>query len=175
MTAGVSQAQVAAAFVASPEYLGDFVSSSYQQLLKRPADAGGLAFWRSQMQAGLSMEQFLVSLASSPEYYALHGSNTPGLITAYYNDFFGRNPTASDLNYWTGQLASGVPSNLVALTFVSSPEYHDEFVIGLFQSYFGTTISPGAAANFVQSLAPNISRFNLQVGVLSTQQFYLMG
>lgn len=172
---GASHGQVAADFLESPEYLSDFIKNGYQQLLGRPADAAGLNAWLAQMQAGLSMEQFLASLASSPEYFARHGSSLQGLVTAYYNDFLGRGPSSNDLSFWTNQIQSGVPSNLVALAFLNSAEYHDDFVIGLNQSYFGAPISAAAAANFVQTVAPNISRFTLQVAVLGTEQFYLMG
>lgn len=173
MNSGMSQNQVAAAVVASPEALGIFIRNGYEQLLGRPADAAGFNFWLAQMTAGMSMEQFLDVLAGSPEYYARHGGSVQGLVTGYYHDFLNRDPSANDLNYWSAQLVSGVSSYQVAMAFLTSAEYRDDVVINFYQTYYGNPISAGAAASFLQSLIPNVSRYNIEVATLSTQQFYL--
>lgn len=175
MGAGVTRAQVANAFLGSPEYLSNFIQAGYQKFLGRPVDPAGLNYWLTQMQTGLSMEQFYVVLAGSPEYFAHHGGTVTGLITGYYNDFLGRNPSPNDLAYWTNQFNAGMPTYQLALIFVTSPEYDVKFVMSLYQDYFGSPITGGAAANFIQSLQPNVSRASLQTAVLASQQFYLLG
>lgn len=174
MRSGMSQSQVAAAVAASPEALGIFIRNGYQQLLGRPADAGGFNYWLAQMRGGMAMEQFLDDLAGSPEYYARHGSTVQGLVTAYYHDFLNRDPSANDLSYWSGQLVSGVSSYQVAMAFLTSAEYRNDYVISLYQTYYGSPISAGAATNFIQSLLPNVSRYSIEVAALSTQQFYVL-
>jgi len=60
-----------AGFLYSNEYETDWVEAEYVHLLNRGADSGGLAFWVSQLAAGVSYEQVIAGLAGSPEYYAL--------------------------------------------------------------------------------------------------------
>lgn len=175
LTAGFSRAQIAADFLSSPEYLAEFVNIGYLQLLGRPADAGGQAYWVGLMRAGLSMEQFLALLASSQEFFARSGGTYQGLISAYYQDLLKRPASSADINYWVGQLTAGVPADSVALAFLTSNEYQIDFVQSLNVTYFNTQISPAEANNFLESLLPNVSRLSIQIAVLSGNQFYEVG
>jgi hypothetical protein len=72
---GATPLQVAQDFVNSAEFqqdygaLGasDFVSMLYQNVLHRPADAGGLQYWTSALQQGTSKASVLVGFADSLE------------------------------------------------------------------------------------------------------------
>ena len=62
-TAACREAPSPSALVTSNEYRTDVITGVYQQLLGRAPDAGGLAYWRGQIGAGLTFEQFELSLA----------------------------------------------------------------------------------------------------------------
>jgi hypothetical protein len=59
---------------------------------------------------------------NSPEYLAFNRDNT-SFVTDLYITFFGRLPDAGGQTYWLGQMASGMPRNIVAGSFLFSPEF----------------------------------------------------
>ncbi len=75
MQAGTTPTQMAAGFLASPEFAavysgstgGDFVNALYQNVLGRPADAGGAQYWTSALASGLSQAGALTAFSDSPE------------------------------------------------------------------------------------------------------------
>lgn len=79
MARGVTLADVASQFIASPEFqskygaLGNraFVELLYRNVLHRPGDAGGIDFHTANLDAGrTARHDTLVSFSASPEYYA---------------------------------------------------------------------------------------------------------
>jgi hypothetical protein len=54
----------------SQEAYQDAVDSYYLEFLNRPADPGGLAYFVQQLEAGVSDQDVIASLLSSPEYIA---------------------------------------------------------------------------------------------------------
>ena len=67
---GLDRMTVAMAFTTSTLAQSRTVSYAYTTFLRRPADAAGLAFWASQLAAGLRQEYMFVFFVGSPEYYA---------------------------------------------------------------------------------------------------------
>jgi hypothetical protein len=108
----------------------DLVEQYYAAILRRPSDAGGKAYWISEADrlCGLGADPkeafFLLAnvFFNSPEYAAFIRDNT-GFVTDNYITFFGRQPDAGGLAYWTGQIAAGLPRNIVMSSFLFSPEF----------------------------------------------------
>lgn len=67
---GFSRHQVAYALLASQEYRTNLVFAGYDVFLHRPADPSGTASWVADLNAGMTDEQLIASLTSSPEYYS---------------------------------------------------------------------------------------------------------
>ena len=75
---GLSLSQVAANFIASPEFqwrygaLGntDFVTQLYANVLHRAPDAGGLSYYQYELTHGVSRADVLVGFSESPENQA---------------------------------------------------------------------------------------------------------
>ena len=67
----------------------------------------------------------------SAEYASL-GRDDAGFVTDLYNTFFNRAPDAGGLSYWTGQIAAGLPRQIVLVGFMFSPEF-----TGFSQGIFG--------------------------------------
>lgn len=76
-SAGASLSDISASFLSSPEYANGvaqldnvaFVNGVYEQMLGRPADAAGAAYWNGQLDSGaLSRAGLVVSFEQSVEY-----------------------------------------------------------------------------------------------------------
>ena len=114
------------------------VTHYYYSILRRDADAGGKAYWQSEAQRlaslGANPIEAVFAMASafynSSEYAALARDNN-GYVTDLYRTFFNRDPDAGGLSYWSSQLSSGMPREVVLLWFMFSPEFRT-FAEGIF-------------------------------------------
>ncbi|HXT59186.1 MAG TPA: DUF4214 domain-containing protein [Pirellulales bacterium] len=66
--AGMTRAQLAAIIFGSHEYHADVVKNIYLDLLDRPADAPGDAYWANQLDGGATDEHVMAVIAASNEY-----------------------------------------------------------------------------------------------------------
>ncbi len=81
------------------------IQNAYVAFFNRPADVAGLQYWSSY--AGNSAD-LLNTFAQSAEYNGLYaGMNSTQLVSAVYQNLFGRSPEVSGLTYWVGQLDNG--------------------------------------------------------------------
>lgn len=82
---GVTLAVVADSFVVSREFRlrfdtaddGVFVDRVYRNVLGREGDGPGVAYWRRELNLGLSREHLIVLFAQSPELRLLTGTDEP--------------------------------------------------------------------------------------------------
>lgn len=70
IAAGLSRADLARAFVISPEYQGNLVLGFYRQYLGREADAGGFTYYVGELSSGVSREEIQLGLIVSDEFTA---------------------------------------------------------------------------------------------------------
>jgi hypothetical protein len=108
--AGLSPAETAPQFLASPEYLANQVRDRYLQLLGRTPEPQAAAYWLQALRArrgspdppvaGLTDDQFTQALVSSPEYDARNGQTTSSFVNALYREVLGRAPDADGFSYW---------------------------------------------------------------------------
>lgn len=112
----------------------------YLAILRRGADPGGLAYWDGEaarmVAQGADVNETWRAMAmaffGSAEYASL-GRTDDEYVVDLYNAFFSRPPDAEGLAYWTGQIASGIPRQVVLLSFLFSGEFS-----GYTQALFGT-------------------------------------
>jgi hypothetical protein len=80
-----------------------YVNQVYETVLKRPADAGGLAFWQGLLTQGMSRNQVIQMIAGSPEYRTR-------AVDDLYSSVLGRLPDPAGLQVFTGswQRAQGL-------------------------------------------------------------------
>lgn len=103
---GATELQVEHAFLTSPEYMANhardeiFLQGLYQDVLGRDADLGGLAYWLSLLQAGVSRAQVALLIQTSPEAYRR-------VVGQLYRAYLGREVDATGEQYWTSRLLSG--------------------------------------------------------------------
>ena len=139
---GAARYWVAANFVVSTEFHSTIVTDDYHQMfgVNRNPDPGGLAYWVSQLNAGVHNERLLGLIGGSDEFYADNGSSPGTLVPALYSHVLGRSPAPNDpgVQYWIGQLNSGLASRgAVGEFFANSHEYHMDIVGGWYWAYLG--------------------------------------
>lgn len=108
---------MAMGFYFSPEYLAfnrtdaGFLTDLYNTFYKRAPDPSGLAFWSSQISAGMPREVVLLSFMFSPEFGAftqgLYGNTAARVevdtVMDFYRGLFARLPDSGGLGFYVDQ------------------------------------------------------------------------
>ena len=151
---GAPLADLAVGFFSSPEFTArfgtglsnnDFVTRIYQNVLGRDPEAGGLAFWRDNLDGNrMTRGQTLAGISESAENRAgttaqvasgiWDVSETSMQVARLYDTALGRLPDAGGLGFWTRAIDNGGRLVDLANSFVSSAE---------FQSTYGTLDNRG--------------------------------
>jgi probable HAF family extracellular repeat protein len=95
-----------------------YVYQTYQDVLKRPVDLGGLNYWVSQLNAGVPRGTIAGMLTHSAEYYATN------VIQPAYQQFLHRTADATGLAFWTRQLQGGMTDEQMQAGFIASNEFY---------------------------------------------------
>lgn len=128
---GITLEQVAQQFVLSNEFqstygsVGDqtYVNLVYSNVLDRPADADGKAYWLNRLAAGLSRGAMMVAFSDSAEYRRAIRPQVHA--TMLYVGMLRRAPETDGLDYWAGVIAGGTPYRNVIAGFLGAAEYGD--------------------------------------------------
>jgi uncharacterized delta-60 repeat protein len=104
----------------------------YRSILRRDPDAAGLQFWIAEAERvtalGADVSETWYAMAStffaSAEYAAFNRDDA-GFVTDLYTTFFDRAPDSAGHAYWTGQIAAGMPRDVVLAGFMFSPEFRN--------------------------------------------------
>lgn len=126
MQQGMSDEQLEAALISSTEYFAlhggtdpAWLDATYNNLLNRPADASGAAYWLGQLQLGVSRDQVALDIATSAEREAMVVSND-------YLTFLGRGASSAEIAYWVAQFGQGAHNEDIVAGFVGSAEYYND-------------------------------------------------
>ncbi len=78
----------------------------YKAAFARTPDEGGVGYWLSRMDQGLSLVSVAQEFVTSEEYRKAYDSklSNEALVTKYYQNILGRAPEKAGLDYWTGVL-----------------------------------------------------------------------
>ena len=127
---GLTPSGLATAFLNSPEGQGHyggldnaaFVNAAYVNVLRRPADSGGLAYWLGQLNSGaLTRSSLLLAFIMSPEFINRTGNRT--IVDQLYMSLLRRQGENAGVAAWTSDLNSGVPLDTIINGFIASAEY----------------------------------------------------
>ncbi len=97
---------------------GQFVDEMYRTILGRGSDPAGLAFWRDELDAGVSPAVLAAQFVTSAEF-----DGTVAPLTRLYDAVLGRLPDRDGLRFWLDVRRSGTSLESVADAFVDSPEF----------------------------------------------------
>ena len=114
------------------------VTHYYESILRRGPEPQGKSFWDGErtrlqsLQANVNETWFAMSsfFFASAEYVAFN-RDTTAFTSDLYKTFFNRAPDAPGLQFWTDQMANGMPREVVLASFQHSPEFA-AFTQGLF-------------------------------------------
>jgi Ca2+-binding RTX toxin-like protein len=98
----------------------------YQAAFDRTPDAGGVGFWMSALDKGMSLVKIAEGFVTSPEYIKAYGGlNNHDLVTKYYENILHRAPEGPGLTFWVGALDKGVAVAEVLAAISESQENID--------------------------------------------------
>ena len=148
-----------------------FVNHVYLDVLARPADAGGLAYWTSQLDQGRPRGDVAFDLVHSNEYYA----NI--IITPAYVNYLLRSPDAAGLAFWTDLMKNhGLTDERLEANFIASNEFYlvrgggtnAGWVDALYMAFLGRPADDAGKAFWLQQLALGESRSDIAYGFASS-------
>lgn len=177
-------------FVASAEFQARFGALNNQQFVEqlflfalgRAGDAGGIAFWTSQLNAGASRGQIVVGFSESAENVARTAATLNAglwvpdqqalIIARLYDATFKRLPDVGGLTGWTNALKSGTSVTDIAAAFAGSAEFqatfgplsNQAFVEQLFRFCLNREGDAGGIAFWVNALNTGTSRASVLLG-----------
>jgi len=130
-----------------------FVENVYEVLLKRTADAGGLAVWTNLLNSGATPTAVVLAIEGSTEYRIDE-------VQALYQRYLHRQADPGGLNFWVNGLAHGSTIEQIAAGIVGSPEYFQlhggnnlAFLDALYEDALGRLPDPFGLDSFSQALA----------------------
>jgi uncharacterized protein YkwD len=124
LAAGGTFAQVKAALLGSAEYYqnrgggtaGGFLTALYGDVLGRPADAGGLAYFSRLLETGFAPAGVALAVVQSPE-------GLVRLVQGFYQQYLGRAADGAGLTYFVSVLGAGLGDEQVLASILGSEEY----------------------------------------------------
>ncbi len=106
---------------------GQFVSLVYDNVLGRPPDAAGLAFWRGQLDSGeRTRGQVMLAFSESAEYRPVIHNEV--YVTMMYVGMLRRSPDPGGFSFWVDQLDRGNPGSALVDGALASAEYRARFL-----------------------------------------------
>lgn len=103
------------------------IAALYQADLGRAPETAGTAYYNALLNSGTPLSQVAQYIAASPEAQSYDANQTvtadTGIVTNDYETLLGRAPSASEVSYYNGLLASGTSAAQVTQYFENSPEY----------------------------------------------------
>ncbi|MFZ6743716.1 DUF4214 domain-containing protein [Undibacterium sp. JH2W] len=137
------------------------IQKIYIAYFNRPADVAGLQYWEGQLDANkISLAGLAQSFSEQVEYQNTYGGkNTVTVVTALYQNLFGRAPDSGGLSYWTGQIDSAainLGQAALAILNGASPLSDDGIAIAnklnFAERFTASLDTPAKAANYTSSL-----------------------
>ena len=132
---GTSLDAISANFAGSAEFQSrygsldnaQFVTLIYQNVLGRPADAQGQAFWTAELDSGRRTRgQVMLYFSESAEYRAPIANEV--YVTMAYTGMLRRAPDQGGFDFWVNHLDTGnSPASLID-GFYNAPEYRSRFL-----------------------------------------------
>jgi uncharacterized protein (TIGR03118 family) len=123
MRHGLTEAQIEAAFIASPEFFNHaggsnaaWVNEMYFDLLGRAPDSGSLTGWLAALNKGADHNTIALGFAASAERAAT-------VIQSDYQTYLGRPASQAEVNAWVAAFQHGMTSQAIVAAFVGSPEF----------------------------------------------------
>lgn len=148
------------------------VGQKFEDLLERPADPSGLAFWSGRISAGqLSYENLVVALTISNEAWAKSGATPAGFTDWVYEHLLGRSADPSGKAFWTNRLATGTSRDRFARSFLRSAERARGIVRSSYTAYLQRPSDPGGLNSWVSKYTSSkVGELDIEVALLASSE-----
>jgi hypothetical protein len=150
----------------------NFIDAVYQDLLHRPADPAGVAFFLSLFDNGGTGFDVAHTLDTSPTYYT-------DLLGSYYQGYLNRPVDPAGIMFYTNLRMQGGGDLQVQAGILGSPEYftnrgagdNSDFLNALYQDLLNRPADPGAIATFLPLLNAATPRSQVASDVLNSSEY----
>jgi hypothetical protein len=151
---------------------GKFVDRLYRDLLNRPADPAGLAFWTNQLAQGMTRSQVAAGIESSLEFETV-------TVQKAYQQLLHRAADSAGLDFWTNFLQQGHSVEQMDVGIVGSAEYfqtrgggtNSVYLTALYQDVLGRAVDPEGQTFFSQQLAGDMTRAQVAGEIFASAEF----
>jgi hypothetical protein len=113
----------------------------FQAAFNRAPDKGGLGYWMSALDHGVSLLDVADGFIQSKEFKDLYGTNPTNadLVNKYYANILHRTPDAAGAEYWTKLLDQHTVTNADVLMNISESAENQAALVGVLQNGFEYT------------------------------------
>jgi Ca2+-binding RTX toxin-like protein len=151
---------------------GRFVDRLYRDLLNRPVDPAGLAFWTNQLAQGMTRTQVVAGIESSLEFQTV-------AVQKAYQQFLHRAADPAGLSFWTNFLQQGHTIEQMDAGIVGSAEYFQTrgggtdsgYLTALYQDALGRAVDTAGQNFFAPQLAGGVTRAQVAGEVFASAEF----
>lgn len=139
-----TQASLTTILSTSDEWIRVVIRGFYVDTLGREPDAAGYQYWIDRARGGEPIADIGAFFYGSDEYFNGFGNgNNRTWISDLYTKLMLRSADSGGLNYWLGQLNSGMSRTAVSRWFYQSPEKLGLRVDALYSKLLGRGSDPG--------------------------------
>jgi len=142
----------------------------FHDLLGRPADPAGLAYWTNLLDAGLSSVTSATAITASDEYFV-------NLVRRDYEKYLGREPDAAGLIYWTVLAKAGLTDESLAAGILSSPEMSarpgttdQAWIAALYEDLLGRQVDAESEAYWMAQLGSGGQRADVAYRIAGSEE-----
>lgn len=93
-------------------------------------------------------------------------------IDTLYGDVLGRDPSLSEINYWSGQIARGVSYLQIAQSFMVSDERRGGIVDSLYRQYIGRAADQAGLRYWIGMWSATGGPEHVQAGIIGSNEYY---
>jgi hypothetical protein len=149
-----------------------FVGRAYADLMGRPADPAGKAFWVQQVNQGMPHASVAGSFTQTDSY-------RHGVVDRAYIQTLGHNADPGGMQYWTGFLAKGGRVDQMTGSLVGTADYasqfgvnHDALVQAMYKDLLGRPAEPAGLAFWDARLAAGDPSWHVAASLTNSYEWY---
>ncbi len=132
----------------------------------------GIAAWRDGGGTLWVTVDFLKLNRAAPVVTQMSQAEATALVQASYHDFFGRAPSANELNLWVPSLVNGMDPNQFLRAVVTSPEWVSKVVVGLYQDTLGRSPDAGGLSYWTNRMRTGMTQAEVAAHFYGSAEYY---
>jgi len=170
LASGTSKRAIELQFLRSDEFRTRRINEIYQDVLGRPADPDGAAYWLGEVKAGrIDVDWLPTFFYASDEFYASVGNNPTAYVKAVYQAVLGRPTDPEGLAYWVKVFPS-IGRQSVLNAIFNSLESSQRRVEAMYQMILGR-MPDLAGRDYWAQLLPSIGDNEVRSLLVESQEY----